>query len=160
MCEFRLSSTKRPHQNSIVPHTYGTQGGSGCAYQRQRSPCIATSVRTRRAADNLGASLAVSIVFVKINLTPEQTSDFRGEPYALQKRHLHRPLSLPLLMLEGHKIRRKCLPTTIKSGKPPWGGVPIGLGKEVASLPPPPRRTGRATRAAPSSSSPSIIPGR
>ena len=33
------------------------------------------------------------------------------------------------------------------------------LGKEVASLPPPPRRTGRATRAAPSSSSPSIIPG-
>src|SRR5215475_4049387 len=34
------------------------------------------------------------------------------------------------------------------------------LGKEVASLPPPPRRTGRATRAAPSSSSQSIIPGR
>jgi transposase len=33
------------------------------------------------------------------------------------------------------------------------------LGKEVASLPPPPRRTGRATRAAPSSSSQSIIPG-
>ena len=34
------------------------------------------------------------------------------------------------------------------------------LGKEVISLPPPPRRTGRATRAAPSSSSQSIIPGR
>src|SRR5262249_38076950 len=33
------------------------------------------------------------------------------------------------------------------------------LGKEVASLPPPPRRTGRATRAAPSSSSQSLIPG-
>src|SRR5215475_15699535 len=38
--------------------------------------------------------------------------------------------------------------------------MPMWLGKEVASLPPPPRRTGRATRAAPSSSSQSIIPGR
>ena len=33
------------------------------------------------------------------------------------------------------------------------------LGKEVISLPPPPRRTGRATPAAPSSSSPSKVPG-
>ena len=36
---------------------------------------------------------------------------------------------------------------------------PTWLGKEVISLPPPPRRTGRATRAAPSSSSPSKVPG-
>jgi hypothetical protein len=35
----------------------------------------------------------------------------------------------------------------------------IWLGKEAVSLPPPPRRTGRATRAAPSSSSSSKVPG-